>query len=118
MPEDSKIILTKANAAMAAGDTEGFLAYCTEETEWTFVGDRTLRGKAAVREYLAATYAKPPKFDASDLIAEGEFVTALGEITITGKDGRETSYWYCDVWSLREDKLDKLRAFVVEKQGP
>lgn len=116
MPKDSKIILEKANAAMAVGDTEGFLAYCTEETEWNFVGDKTLRGKAAVREYLADTYAKPPKFDASDLIAEGEFVTALGEITITGKDGRETSYWYCDVWSLREDKLDKLRAFVVEKR--
>ncbi|MGE0315955.1 MAG: nuclear transport factor 2 family protein [Lautropia sp.] len=115
MPEDSKIILEKANAAMAAGDTEGFLAHCTEDTEWNFVGDRTLRGKAAVRAYLAEAYGKPPKFDASDLIAEGEFVTALGEITITGKDGREASYWYCDVWSLRGGKLDKLRAFVVEQ---
>lgn len=115
MPEDNKAILRKANIAMAAGDVEGFLAYCTEDTEWNFVGDRMLRGKSAVREYLAATYGKPPKFDASDLIAEGEFVTALGQITITGKDGREASYWYCDVWSLRGDKLDKLRAFVVEK---
>lgn len=115
--ETNKAILKQANSAIAAGDTEGFLVHCTEDTVWTFVGDRTLRGKAAVREYLAATYGKPPKFDYSDLIAEGDFVTALGEITITGKDGKETSYWYCDVWSVRGGKLDQLRAFVVEKPG-
>ena len=101
---------------MSAGDTEGFLSYCTEDTEWTFVGEKTLRGKEAVRKYIAETYGKPPKFDTSDLIAENEFLTALGQITITGTDGNESSYWYCDVWQLRSGKLDQLRAFVVKKQ--
>lgn len=116
MSEESKLMLTRANAAMAEGNTEEFLTFCTEDTEWTFVGDRTLRGKDAVREYIAETYGKPPKFSVTDLISEKEFVTALGEITITSKDGTETSYWYCDVWRLREGRLFQLRAFVVEKQ--
>lgn len=115
MSEENKSILKMANTAMAAGNTEGFLAFCTEDTVWTFMGDKTLRGKEAVREYIAATYAKPPKFDTSELIAEGEFVTALGQITITGHNANETTYWYCDVWRLRGGKLDQLRAFVAEK---
>jgi uncharacterized protein len=116
MSEDNKTILNKANAAMATGDIEGFLSFCTEDTEWQFVGEAKLVGKAAVRSYLMDAYAKPPKFDVSDLIAENQFVTALGEITVTGKDGKARSSWYCDVWSVRDGKLHQLRAFVVEKR--
>lgn len=115
MVQENKGILERANAAMSAGDTEGFLSHCTEDVEWTFVGERTLRGKAAIREYLAQTYGKPPKFDVSDLIAEGDLVTALGQITITAPDGTSNSYWYCDVWRFRSGKMAQLRAFVVEK---
>ena len=59
-PEANKLILEQANAAIAAGDFEGFLSFCTEDTTWTFVGDRTLAGKAAVREWMAAAYKEPP----------------------------------------------------------
>ncbi len=38
MMENNKVILEKANAAIYLGDHEGFLAYCTDDTEWTFVG--------------------------------------------------------------------------------
>jgi ketosteroid isomerase-like protein len=116
MSENNKAVLKLANAAMAEGDTEGFLSHCTEDVEWNFVGDRTIRGKAAVRGYVAETYAKPPKFDISELIAENDLVTALGEITITSSDGSAKSYWYCDVWRFRNDKMAQLRAFVVSKQ--
>jgi uncharacterized protein len=116
MSEENKSILKQANAAMAKGDIEGFLSYCAEDAEWTFVGDKTLRGKAAIREYIDETYAKPPNFDVSDMIAENDLVTAIGEITITSKGQKATSYWYCDVWRLHSGKLAQLRAFVVEKQ--
>src|SRR6187402_1791364 len=91
-------ILEKANAAVTQGDHEGFLAYCTEDTEWTFVGDRTLRGKEAVRQYMAKAYAEPPTFMVERMIAEGEFVTALGTISMKNEDGKMIDYSYCDVW--------------------
>ena len=116
MSEENKAILKRANAAMSQGDTDGFLTFCTEDAEWTFVGEKTLRGKAAIREYIAQTYGKPPTFDISDLIAENDFVTALGQITITGRDGTANSYWYCDVWRFSHGKMAQLRAFVVQKQ--
>ena len=114
MSEKNKAVLRQANAAVSAGDHEGFLARCTDDVEWTFVGERTLTGKEAVRRYMKATYLEPPRFTVAQLIAEGEYVTAIGEIVIADAAGRETRSAYCDVWRLRGDRLAELRAFVVE----
>lgn len=47
--EKHKAILLEGNAAIARGDNEGFLALCSDDTEWKFVGEQTLKGKEAVR---------------------------------------------------------------------
>ena len=114
MAETNKAVLERANAAVRAGDHEGFLAHCTDDVEWTFVGERTLKGKDAVRRYMHATYLEPPRVTVAQLIAEGDFVTAIGEIAVVDAAGRVARSAYCDVWRLREGKLAELRAFVVE----
>ena len=114
MSETNKTVLQQANAAVRAGDHEGLLAQCTDDVEWTFVGERTLKGKEAVRRYVNATYLRPPRFTVDRLIAEGDFVTAVGDIAIEGAAGRVTRSAYCDVWRLRDGKLAELLAFVVE----
>jgi ketosteroid isomerase-like protein len=114
MSQDYKTILEKANAAIAAGDNEGFLSYCTEDTEWIFVGDRILKGKEAVRNWMATTYVKPPKFMVENMIAEGEFVTAIGKISMKDESGAITDYLYCDVWRFRDGKMAGLKAFVLK----
>jgi uncharacterized protein len=111
---DTKAILEKANEAITKGDNEGFLSFCTEDTEWTFVGDKILRGKEAVRQYMAIAYTEPPKFLVENLIAEGEFLTAVGKISMRNKDGRMVEYSYCDVWRFRDGKMTELKAFVIE----
>jgi ketosteroid isomerase-like protein len=116
MSLDYKDILLKANAAIAQGDQEGFLSFCTEDTTWEFVGDKSLTGKDAVREFMKTTYAEPPKFDVEHLIAEGDFVTATGKIGMNDGNGKMTSYAYCDVWRFRDGKLAELKAFVIEIQ--
>jgi uncharacterized protein len=116
MGENNKAILEKANTAITKGDYEGFLSFCTDDTEWTFVGDQKLRGKEAVRQYMATAYIEPPRFVVENLIAEGEFVTALGQISMKGKHGKTIDYSYCDVWRFREGKMAELKAFVIEKQ--
>ena len=116
MSEKSKAILLQGNAAIAEGDNEGLLSFCADDTEWTFVGDRTLKGKEAVRQYLAATYIEPPKFTVTNLIAEGDFVTALGDITLTNEDGKAVHHSYCDLWRFRSDKIVELKAFVIKTE--
>src|SRR5688500_11847508 len=114
MSEANKSLLTRANAAVAAGDYEGFLAHCTDDTEWVFVGDRTLSGKAAVGAYMRATYVEPPRFTADRLVAGGDAVVAVGHIHRKDESGRLRHYEYCDVWRVRDGKLAGLRAYVVE----
>lgn len=111
-----KAILEEANAHVAAGNYEGFLSFCSDDTEWTFVGDKTLQGKEAVRQYMATTYIEPPKFTVANSIAEGDFLTVLGEITLKDEDGKATHYSYCDVWRFRDGKMVELKAFVIETE--
>lgn len=113
MPENNKAILEAANAAVAEGNYECFLSFCADDTAWTFVGDTTLQGKQAVRQWFATTYREPPKNVVAHLIAEGDFVTAVGDITTKDEDGKETHSSYCDVWRFRDGKLVELRAFVI-----
>ena len=116
MSESNSDVLLAANAAVARGDYDGFLAHCTDDTRWEFVGDRVLEGKDAVRAYMAEAYEQPPTFDVKELIETGERVVVIGEITLS-EDGEATRYAYCDVWTLRGGKLDTLRAFVVKLDG-
>ena len=113
--EKNKAILGWANAAVAGGDYEEFLSFCSDDTEWTFVGDRTLRGKEAVRRYMVSTYIEPPKFTVANLVAEGEFLTVLGEITLMDDDRKLVDYSYCDVWRFSGEKIVGLKAFVIKK---
>jgi len=109
MSEQNKATLEKANLAITQGEHEVFLSHCTDDTEWTFIGDQVLQGKQAVREYMAEAYTEPPKFHVATLIAEGDYVTAVGEITLDGVD-----YSYCDVWRFRDGKMAELKAFVIK----
>jgi uncharacterized protein len=113
MSDDNKAILQKANQAISHGDFEGFLSLCTEDTEWTFVGERTISGKDAVRRWMADAYQEPPRFRVDRLIAEGEFVVAMGEIILKGEDGNDHRHSYCDVWRFHNGRMAELRAFVV-----
>lgn len=110
---NNKALLQEANTYVAAGDYETFLNYCTDDTKWNFIGDITLQGKEAVREYMKQTYMEPPIFSADILIAEGDFVTAIGQISLKDQRGKTTSYDYCDVWRFENGKLAELKAFVV-----
>jgi ketosteroid isomerase-like protein len=110
-----KAVLEKANKAISEGDHEAFLRYCIEDIKWTFVGDRVLSGKAEIRRYMAETYKKPPKFDVEYMIGEGDFVTAVGIISLLNEDDEWITYDYCDVWRFKDGQMAELRGFVIQK---
>ena len=117
MSEETKSILKRANAAMVEGDYEAFLSHCTEDVEWVFIGEQTLSGKEAVRQYIAETYTEPPRFTVERMTAEGDTVVAMGDITLKDAAGRDVHSAYCDVWRVRDGKLAELKAFVVETRA-
>lgn len=115
MPDHNKATLEKANAAIRAGNNEGFLALCTDDIEWAAVGGMTLHGKDAVRQWMVTAYAEPPDFTVDQLIADGDFVAAYGTIAVKKEGGsKAVQATYCDLWRFRGGKMAELKAFVIE----
>ena len=109
-------ILHKANEFVSNGDYESFLDYCTSNTKWVFVGERTLNGKEEVRAYMKEFYREPPVFNVEKAIEENNFVTVTGEIRLKNKTGIYEYFDYCDIWRFENGKIAELKAFVIEKK--
>lgn len=118
MSNRNREIVEKVNAAFAEGNFEGFLSFCTDDVVWTMVGDRTVKGKENIRQWMKsmeAEHPEPPKFTVTDpIIAEGDFVVARGEMTMKDKDGRTNQYSYCDIYRFRDGRIVELNSFVVK----
>jgi len=56
----------------------------------------------------------PPKFEVHRMVAEGDCVVAIGELTLKDDAGSDTRNAYCDVWRFRDGKMAQLQAFVIE----
>ena len=87
--------------------------HCTEDTEWIFHGDRTLRGKEAVRRWMTETYKRPPQLQVHRMVAEGDTLVAMGEVTLEDEGGKATRRAYCDVWRFEGRRMAQLQAVVV-----
>lgn len=113
MSAHNKTIIAKANEAFEHNNVEELLALCTEDFSWTMVGSPPAIGKPAVREWMTKAPPGMPKFTVDAMIAEGDYVTCVGNMTMPEK-GEVTPYAYCDVWRLKGDRIAELRAFVIK----
>lgn len=110
-----KTTLENANKAIIQGDHETFLDYLTDDIRWNFVGDQILFGKEQIGRYLEQTYRKPPKFDVENIISEGDYLTAVGKISIADAEDEWVEYRYCDIWRFENGKMAELTAFVIKE---
>jgi ketosteroid isomerase-like protein len=117
MSAKNKETVNKVNESFAEGSIEGFLSLCTDDLVWTMIGKKSVKGKNAVREWLASVDAEPPKFTVDNIIGEGDFVTAYGEMTMKEKDGRTAPYAYCDIYRFRNGKIAELNSFVIKAEA-
>ena len=117
MSATNKEIVEKVNASFAEGSTEGFLSFAADDLTWTIVGEKTVDGKNQIREWMASMNMEPPKFTVDNIIAEGDFVTAHGDMTMKDKDGKTVPYAYCDIYRFRDGKIVQLTSFVVKTEA-
>jgi len=113
----NKEIVEKVNASFAQGGVEGFLSFCADDVVWTMVGNKTTKGKNAVREWMASMDIEPPKFTVDNIIGEGDFVTAYGDMTMKDKEGKIVPYAYCDIYRFRNGKIVELNSFVIKTEA-
>ena len=60
MSADRKDVVEKINLGFAENNLERVLSFCTEDFVWTMVGDRSVEGKDAVRQWMASMNPEPP----------------------------------------------------------
>ena len=58
-----------------------------------------------------------PQLTVHNIIAEGDFVTAYGDMTMKDKGGAVVSYAYCDFYHFRGNTIVALRAFVIQTEA-
>jgi uncharacterized protein (TIGR02246 family) len=109
----NKEIVEKVNTAFAENSVEGFLSFCADDVEWTMVGDRRVKGKDAIRNWMGSMPPEPPQFTVQNVVAEGDFVVAYGDMTMK-EEGKVTPYSYCDVYRFQGGRIAELRSYVVK----
>jgi uncharacterized protein len=116
MAASNKEIVQKVNAAFASEDLEGFLSFCSDDVEWTIVGEKSIQGKEAIRKWMGSIDMEAPQFTVDEVIADADSVVAYGSMTMTEKDGKSVPYAYCDIYRFRDAMIVKLVSFVVKTE--
>jgi uncharacterized protein (TIGR02246 family) len=116
MSAKNREIVEKVNAAFAGNNPEGFLSFCADDVAWTVVGSKTVKGKDAIRQWMASMECEPPKFTVDAVIAEGDFVAAYGDSTMK-EEGKDVPYSYCDIYRFQGEKIVELKSFVIKTEG-
>lgn len=115
MPNTNKEIVESLNAAFAENKPEVFLDACADDVTWQMAGDKTYRGKSAVKEFMDSMKdMEPPKFTVDNTFGDGDFVTSYGDMTMKDENGKDTPYSFCDIYQFRNGEVIDLRSFVVK----
>ena len=114
MAADRKAIVEKINAGFAENNLERVLSFCTEDFVWTMVGDTTVKGKDAIRKWMASMNPEPPQFTIQQVVAEGDVVIARGDMMMkNSKEQNPHAYSFCDIYRFEGDRVADLTVFAI-----
>ena len=115
MAMDHKHVVEEINAGFAENDLEKVLSFCTDDFEWTMVGNTRVKGKDAIRKWMASMNAEPPQFTIQQVVAEGDAVIACGDMTMKeSRNAEPHDYSFCDCYRFRRYRVAELAAFVIQ----
>ena len=115
MSADRKATVEKINAGFRENNLEKVLSFCSDDLVWTMVGDTTVKGKDAIRKWMASMDPEPPHFTIQQVVAEGDLVVTRGDMIMkTKKESKAHAYSFCDIYRFQGDRVAELTAFVIE----
>ncbi len=122
MSDENREIVEQANALLMDGKTEEFTLLCTEDVEWTLLGDSPtkINGRDGIIKFMASTSpsdSEVPKFTVLNILAEGDTVISNGEMSMKGNDGKLVPYAYCDIYTFKDGKIAKFLTFMNKTQA-
>ncbi len=105
--QENKDLVQKGYAAFAAGDVQAVMDLFDDDVEWVQPGQSaisgTFHGKTEVMEYMGRLAEKAPTVTVKRLIAEGDTVVAITEVTVNGESSEDA-----DVLTIRDGKTVRM----------
>jgi len=101
--QENKELIKKGYDAFSKGDVETVMSLFDDDVEWVQPGESavsgTFHGKTEVMEYLGRLAEKSLSVKLKRMIAEGDTVVAITDVTVDGQTGEDA-----DVFTLRDGK--------------
>jgi ketosteroid isomerase-like protein len=101
-------LVKKGYEAFSAGDVDTVMSLFDDNIEWVQPGDSaisgTYHGKAELGEYLSRLAQKSVRVKLNRLLADGDTVVALTEVTVGDERGQDA-----DVFTLRDGKTIRVQ---------
>ncbi len=114
MTANRKEIVQRINEAFARNNLEAVLSQCTDDFTWIMLGDRTVRGKDAIRTWMASMNPEPPQFTVRQTVAEGDVVMTRGDMQMQEqKNGPSIPYAFCDIYRFEGNEVAELTTFAI-----
>ncbi|MEO3761086.1 nuclear transport factor 2 family protein [Mycobacterium sp. B14F4] len=105
--QDNKQLVQRGYEAFAAGDIQAVMELFDDDVEWIQPGDSaisgTFHGKTEVMEHFGRMAEKQLTVKLDRLVAEGDTVVALTQVTAGGETGRDA-----DVFTIRDGKTVRI----------
>ncbi|MFD0764463.1 nuclear transport factor 2 family protein [Mucilaginibacter lutimaris] len=104
-------IFLMANNALAEGNYDEFITYCTDDVKWENVGKSTFNGKVELLRYISSAY-EGITFTTENSVKENDIIIELGQLVIEN-NGKPIKSHYCDVWKFKQGWISEVRSFVI-----
>ena len=105
--DDNKDLIKRGYEAFTARDIETVMSLFDDDIEWVQPGDSavsgTFHGKTEVMEHLGRLAEKSPTVNIKRLIAEGDTVVAITDVSAGGETGEDA-----DVFIIRNGKTVRM----------
>jgi hypothetical protein len=106
--QDNKELIQRGYEAFSSGDLDTVMSLFDDDCEWVQPGQSavsgTFHGKAEVMEHMGRLAEKGLTVKLNQLIADGDTVVALTEVTAGGETGEDA-----DVFVIRNGKTVEVR---------
>ena len=116
---ENKKTVERYMEAFAMSDHAEVLACLTDDVEWEVPGAFHLKGKASFDlEIENPEFAGSPAITITRMVEDGDVVVAEGAVHQHRKDGGVLDLRFCDVFVLREGRIEKLTSYLMEIAHP
>lgn len=95
-------------------DSEGFVAYLTDDATFKWGANPAVKGNPAIRDYVDAFLAmfEGTRHVLTETLEKGDTRVCRGEVTYIMQDGREIPTPFCNVFHMDGEKIRDYLIYI------